>query len=126
MSSRPRRSRYTPAASGSKWIAPATRWAIYHRDGFACVYCESVGPVLSLDHVTACVRGARRSDPRGLVTCCYSCNSSKQGLSVREWFARLRARGIDTDAVRRRIARLTQRELDRARGRFLARSRSAA
>lgn len=26
-------------ANGSKWIRPEKRLAIYHRDGFACIYC---------------------------------------------------------------------------------------
>lgn len=123
---RPRRSGHTPAARGSKWIRPATRWAIYLRDGLACVYCETVGGKLSLDHVGAVRASGRDNSPRNLVTTCVSCNSSKQALDARAWFARLRDRGIDVVAVRRRIARLTARPLDRERGRFLALTRSAA
>lgn len=121
---RPRRSRHTPAAQGSKWIRRSTRWAIYHRDDFACVYCGRVPRKttrLSLDHVRPVESHGRRNAPEHLVTCCVSCNSSKQGLTVRQWYARLRGLGIDTDAVRRRVARTVRRPIDRARGRLLAR-----
>lgn len=121
MGSRPRRSRHTPASSGSKWIRPATRWAIYHRDDFACVYCTRVSR-LTLDHLTPCEAGGTH-EPSNLVTCCYGCNSSKQGLDVRAWYRRLRDRGIDTEQVRRRIARVVRRPIDRARGRLLASTR---
>ncbi len=116
---RDRRSAHTPAAKGGSWIRPSTRWAIYHRDDFACVYCGHVGR-LTIDHVGACERGPRDNRPQNLVTCCLSCNSAKQGLSVRAWFAKLRGKGLDTDAVRRRIARARRKPIDRARGRLLA------
>lgn len=119
---RPRRSRHTPAAQGSKWIRPSTRWAIYYRDDFACVYCGAIGP-LSLDHVAAVARSGRKNAPENLVTCCIACNSSKQGLEARAWYAKLRAAGRDVGAIRRRIARLTSKALDRERGRLLARHR---
>lgn len=117
---RPRRSAHTPAAQGSKWIRPSTRWAIYHRDDFACIYCGKVGP-LSLDHVHS-VEGAgeRDNSPANLVTCCVRCNSSKQALPKRQWYAVLRERGVSIPALRRRIARQTARPIDRERGRFLA------
>lgn len=113
--SRPRRSKHTPAAKGGKWLYPATRWAIYLRDGFACVYCGATG-ALSVDHVRSVEREGRRDNrPANLVTCCVSCNSSKQGLSARAWYVRLRERGLDTKAIRSRIARTVRRPLDRAR-----------
>lgn len=116
---RQRRSAHTPAAQGSKWIAPSTRWAIYHRDDFACVYCGHVGG-LSLDHLHSVEARGRDNSACNLVTCCVRCNSSKKALTQRQWFAKLRARGIDTTAVRRRISRQTLTPIDRARGRYLA------
>lgn len=116
---RQRRSAHTPAAQGSKWIRPSTRWAIYHRDDFACVYCGTVGP-LSLDHVHSVEGAGRDNSPANLVTCCVRCNSSKQALPKREWYAVLRGRGVNIAALRRRIARQTARPIDRERGRFLA------
>lgn len=116
-----RGSKYTPAANGSKWIRRSTRWAIYARDSFRCAYCAKVGGKLSLDHVKPCGRGVC-SDPANLVTCCCSCNSAKQGKTKRAWFAKLRARGIDTEAVRRELARRVKLPIDRAVGRFLAKN----
>lgn len=60
------------AGQGSRWIQPSTRLAIYHRDGFACVYCghgAEDGAVLSLDHVLACELGGS-NEPTNLVTSC--------------------------------------------------------
>lgn len=115
------RSQHTPAASGGKWIRGSTRWAIYYRDDFACVYCGRTAR-LSIDHVKPCENGGC-NDASNLVTCCLSCNSSKQGVSARKWYARLRERGIDTEKMRHRIARLLRKPLDRKRGRFLSRTR---
>lgn len=115
---RPRRSSHTPAAKGSKWIRPSTRWAIYHRDDFACVYCGNVGD-LSLDHVRA-VAGSGTNEPENLVTCCIRCNSSKQQLTMRQWYAKLRAADYDVEAIQRRVARAVRQPIDRVRGRFLA------
>ena len=108
---------------GAKWIRRSTRDAIYHRDGFACVYCTRAGVRLTLDHLLAVDLGGTH-DPANLVTACLSCNSAKQGLSVRAWFRRLRARGADTTKIGRRVRRLTRKALDRAEGRRLARART--
>lgn len=118
-----RRSKYTPAANGSKWIKPSTRWAIYYRDDFACVYCTEIPTQLTLDHVKNVECGGS-NDPSNLVTCCLGCNSRKQSLSMRQWFRRLRGMGYhNTEPIRRRIARLVKKPLDRERGRFLASTR---
>lgn len=121
VASRKRRGEHhTPAAHGSKWIRPATRWAIYLRDGFQCVYCLRIGK-LSLDHVHGVALARDRDNhPSNLVTCCVPCNSAKKALTKRAWYARLRERGMLVESVRRRIARLTLRPIDRERGRFLA------
>lgn len=139
MKSRLRRSKHTPAARGSHWIRPSTRWAIYYRDGFTCAYCGRSSEwewqslqdmpqldimrrqLLSLDHVRAVTHGARDNAPSNLTTCCVSCNSSKQGLTMRQWLARLRSFGIDTELVRRRIRNLCRKAIDREVGRRLAR-----
>ena len=118
--SRSRRSAFTPASSGSKWIRPSTRWAIYYRDDFRCLYCERVGPVLTLDHLRSVQEGGDHS-PANLVTCCLSCNSAKQSGSTRAWYRKLRSHGLNTKHIRDRIRRAVGRELDRARGRLLAR-----
>lgn len=124
---RKRRSAHTPAANGSKWIRPSTRWAIYLRDDFACVYCGEVGGAtnghtLTLDHIQSVEAGGTHK-PKNLLTCCLSCNSAKQNLTQRAWFAKLRDRGIETSAMRHRISRCRKRPLDRERGSFLAATR---
>jgi 5-methylcytosine-specific restriction endonuclease McrA len=118
------RSRYTPAAKGGKWLRASLRWALYYRDDFTCVYCERVGGLgpreLTIDHVKSSRAGGRDHRPQNLVTACHGCNSSKQHLSNRQWFAKMRENGFDTDAVRRRIRRTVRRAVNRTVGRFLA------
>lgn len=108
----------TPAKSGGKWLSVHKRLAIYFRDGFQCAYCCGVGH-LTIDHVNDCKTHGRNNNASNLITCCLSCNSSKRALSKVRWFRVLRSRGIDTDAVRRRIARLTFKEVDLEKGRAL-------
>jgi len=116
------------AWQGSKWIRPEKRQAIYARDGHRCVYCgrheselaDDARALLTLDHVRAVVSDGRTNAPTNLVTCCLRCNSRKQGRTMRAWLAVLRADGIDTAVVRKRIARATRRAIDRAWGRVLA------
>lgn len=113
--------KHTPAAQGGKWLYPGTRWAIYHRDGFRCVYCRSPGP-LSIDHVRPARHGAH-ADPENLVTCCLSCNSSKRDLSFRRWMKLLRRDGKDTSRVLARLRRARRSALDREVGRLLVEAR---
>lgn len=111
---------------GSKWIRPATRLAIYARDGFACVVCargaEDVS--LTLDHVVALDNGGTHA-ATNLVTMCFACNSRKQAKRVRSWFAYLRARDVNTSALAKRIKRRTSKPIDRAEGRRLFELRRA-
>jgi hypothetical protein len=85
------------------WIRRSTRFAIYARDGFKCVVCDSYKR-LSLDHI----------DPDGsnehtnLVTLCGSCNSSKKRTPLLEWRPAAASRvllavslGIDRELGRR-------------------------
>lgn len=136
--SRKRRSAHTPAANGSKWIRPPTRWAIYHRDNFKCLYCQrgyieiaDFGLVdgvrdlrslarLTLDHVRPVVANGRTNAPSNLVTCCLSCNSRKQGCSTRAWYKWLREQGVNVYAMRLAIARSLRKPIDRAIGLELA------
>jgi 5-methylcytosine-specific restriction endonuclease McrA len=109
---------------GMNWIRLTTRLAIYSRDGFACAYCaegaeSGVGRGLTLDHVVPCELGGS-NQPSNLVTACLSCNSAKQDVTTRAWFARLRDRGVDTGVIGARIRRQTARKIDRAEGRRLA------
>lgn len=99
---------------GMGWIRLSTRMAIYHRDGFDCVYCRLVFPVdplgygLTLDHV---VPGAGNG-PNNLVTACPGCNYGK-GDSPLNY------------ALRRAAERALAKPLDRTEGRRLAAIRKA-
>lgn len=111
---------------GMHWIRTSTRLAIYHRDGFACVYCgaagEDHGVGLTLDHLVACELGGT-NEPSNLVTSCRSCNSAKRDLTTRRWLRRLRDKGNDATRVARRIRALVRKPLDRIEGRRLDRVR---
>ncbi|MFQ5339924.1 MAG: HNH endonuclease [Anaerolineae bacterium] len=80
-----------PHNKGMDWIRLPKRLAIYHRDGFDCIWCRSVFPIdemgygLQLDHVYFRA-GNEASD---LVTCCPNCNSAKQQMSLVKWLERL-------------------------------------
>lgn len=126
MPSRLRRSAHTPSANGSSWIRVSTRMAIHHRDDFACVYCAAHGGRLTLDHVGPVLRGGAKGSSAALVTACLSCNSAKGAKSYRAWLAALRADGVHTDAVRRRVLRALRTPLNREVGRYLARFRRRA
>lgn len=113
---------------GMNWIWLITRLAIYYRDQFCCVYCgrsaEEHGVGLTLDHVVAYANGGSNS-PDNLVTCCKHCNFSKQDKTMVEWYRVLRARGINTLVVGRRIAKALRTPIDRNEGRRLAQVRKA-
>jgi 5-methylcytosine-specific restriction endonuclease McrA len=110
---------------GMNWIRLSTRMAIYHRDGFVCVYCGATaesGAKLTLDHRMP-VEAGGGNEPSNLVTACLSCNSAKCDLPTRAWFTRLRDKGIDTDNMGLRIRALARKVLNRAEGLRLARIR---
>lgn len=76
-----------PSQRTSSWsISKAKRFAIYARDGHACVYCGS-GEMLSLDHVVPRSKGGCDS-PENLVSACQPCNSSKRDRDLTEWKGR--------------------------------------
>jgi hypothetical protein len=101
----------SPARNGSKWLVARRRYAIYARDGWACVYCGNPDRSrLTLDHY----RG-HSNQSNNLLTCCLSCNSSKQRLNNRAWFARLRSRlglsVLETKKLQTRIYHLLKKAL---------------
>ncbi len=70
--------------------------AIFHRDGFRCLYCmlqsNLRGDRLTLDHYKPKHKGGSHS-PRNLMTACLGCNSAKQDgrpFGVAGWRDRLR------------------------------------
>lgn len=52
----------------------------YTRDGFRCVYCESIER-LTIDHIIPVTRGGG-NDPENLQTLCRKCNSAKGAKAV--------------------------------------------
>jgi hypothetical protein len=114
-------SRARKPGQGSKWLRRSTRFAIYHRDGFACVYCRASieSATLTVDHVLPCELGGT-NDATNLVTACLSCNSAKRALTMREWLAFLRTRRVSTTGMAARVRYLTRKTLDRSEGRRLA------
>lgn len=109
----------------SSWIKDSTRWAIYHRDGFKCVYCGATkadGVQMTLDHVEPRSEGGSHA-ATNLVTCCTFCNSIRADRPLRAWVTFLRKRGVPAEVTRtipRRVATQTKKPLDRAEGRRLA------
>ena len=94
-------------ASGC-WIRPAKRHAIYLRDGMRCVYCgcdlhDAHPQDITLDHIICRADGGSH-DASNLVTCCRTCNCSRQDKPLRTWASA---------AVRADVRRLTRRSLDR-------------
>lgn len=110
---------------GMNWIRLSTRLAIYHRDGFCCVYCgagSELGAGLTLDHLLANELGGS-NEPANLVSCCRTCNSAKGALTMRSWLKRLATKGVDTK-LSRRVRAAAARKIDRAEGRRLAQLRN--
>ena len=93
---------------GAHWIRDARRDAILASDNHTCVYCEKRlvrrdgTQTCQLDHIRAREMGGSNRAVN-LVTACAACNSAKGALGTRGWLAYLRARGVDTTAVRARI-----------------------
>ena len=100
--------------SGSKWIRPAKRRAIYARDGHRCVYCgrheSELSDRLTLDHVAPVELGGGNG-ANNLVTACRRCNSSKQDLPLRGFLARLADLGVEVEDVARRVRNARRRVL---------------
>ena len=109
--------------NSSKWIRPEKRLAIYHRDGFRCVYCLRTAAfdeiLLSLDHVVRRCDGGS-NEASNLVTSCLRCNSSrwKSAPPTEEVQARIQA------AIAKLVDIEAGRSILRARGTFGALGRS--
>ena len=103
---------------GGSWIRSAKRWAIYARDGIACVYCGAgyVGPAsLTLDHVVCRVNGGNNHETN-LVTACNDCNATRKDTDLTTFAL---SRGLDPAAVLTKIQTQTGKALDKAQGQAL-------
>jgi 5-methylcytosine-specific restriction endonuclease McrA len=89
---------YRPSRHG---ISSELRRAIYRRDGYKCVYCDS--PLkLQLDHVHPRFHGGENTY-ENLVTACQSCNGAKsarllEGRNVKEKVKNYRAERLALQA----------------------------
>jgi hypothetical protein len=70
-------------ATKRKSLSPRTRFEIFKRDGFRCIYCGAtpLNATLQVDHVVAVASGGT-DDPANLVTSCGSCNSGKSAVPL--------------------------------------------
>lgn len=103
---------------GGGWIRGSKRWAIYARDGIACVYCGAgyIGPAsLTLDHVVCRVNGGSNHETN-LVTACNDCNATRKDTAL-DAFAL--ARGLDVNVILTKIQIQTGKALDKAQGKAL-------
>jgi len=64
-----------------KSISTRTRFEIFKRDSFRCLYCGKAAPsvMLHVDHVLPVCEGGT-NDPANLVTACQDCNLGKSGV----------------------------------------------
>lgn len=66
-----------------KSLSKRTRFEVFKRDGFRCMYCGNRPPevVLVVDHVVpVCEGGTDEID--NLVSSCYACNAGKSGVPL--------------------------------------------
>jgi len=105
----------------SQWAYTTTRWAIYLRDGLACVYCRATiqalvkdpdgANFLTLDHVRPRTK-AGSNQPSNLVTACYACNTLKGRGSLLRLCSDL---GLSYNATRSRSGRHRRQDIERYR-----------
>lgn len=64
-----------------KSISTRTRFEIFKRDSFKCLYCGKSAPsvMLHVDHVLPVAKGGA-NDPANLVTACQDCNLGKSDV----------------------------------------------
>lgn len=106
----------------SSFVQKSTRFAIYARDKFDCIYCRQVFPPdfsgkgLTLDHVIPRSKGGDNS-PGNLVTACTRCNSRRHDYVI----CSVLAANLKTKTLRARVRRQLKKHINRELGRWLAR-----
>lgn len=100
-----------------KAISKKTRFDVFKRDGFKCLYCGDSPPKVNLevDHVIS-VKDGGENDINNLVTSCFDCNRGKGAVGL----------GIIPLTLQENIERIKERE-DQVRyyDRYLAKIRKA-
>lgn len=66
---------------GSSWIFLPTRYAIYHRDNYKCLYCGK--QVQCIDHIFPKSRGGK-NNYENLASSCFNCNKIKGEQTIEE------------------------------------------
>lgn len=86
-----------------KAIAKKTRFEVFKRDGFKCMYCGAAAPevVLHVDHVHPVSKGGT-NDLMNLVSACASCNSGKSDRTLSDDSAIAKQRAQLDDLKERR------------------------
>lgn len=78
---------HSPHQPTGQWIRTDKRMAIYLRDQFQCLLCESDlseadRADITLDHLTPKCRGGSNHESN-IYTCCRSCNSKRGAKAVK-------------------------------------------
>lgn len=70
-------------ATKRKSIGKKTRFEVFKRDSFTCLYCGDSAPsvVLNVDHLKPVSKGGS-NHITNLVTACFSCNSGKSNIEL--------------------------------------------
>lgn len=79
-----------PNEGGGLWrgagLSPATRNAVFERDGSVCRWCGDTAGPFHIDHVTPVAMGGS-DKPGNLCVACKSCNLSKGAKHIKRWRA---------------------------------------
>ena len=116
--------------NGMNWIRQEKRLAIHLRDGLSCGYCGAGledGITFTLDHVIPVKHGGG-NQATNLITCCLTCNSSKQERSLVEFAAAVanyRNHGVTADDIIEHVAVCTARPLPMAEAKAMKERRGS-
>jgi hypothetical protein len=80
-----------------KAISPKTRFEVFKRDGFKCLYCGAHPPgvLLEVDHIVAVVEGGAH-DMDNFATACWNCNRGKGARDLKTAPKTLAAKARET------------------------------
>jgi 5-methylcytosine-specific restriction endonuclease McrA len=115
------------------WIRPATRVAIYLRDGLACAYCTKTiddGAELTLDHCTPRSKDGG-NEVTNLLTVCHRCNSTRGDMPMAKFAAliskTLRGEGyrLSKRSIMQHVSRCRKRQLDKRAARLIIKNRNS-